>query len=70
VIYIFVFSFGASTVEKKLDEEDLQELEELNEHWEFGERLVPLDDLDDADKFVIEDEDQLDVTNKSGTIHL
>eukprot|EP01114_Cavostelium_apophysatum_P022298 TRINITY_DN8020_c0_g1_i1.p1 TRINITY_DN8020_c0_g1~~TRINITY_DN8020_c0_g1_i1.p1 ORF type:complete len:507 (-),score=89.36 TRINITY_DN8020_c0_g1_i1:1200-2720(-) len=49
VIYVFVFSFGLSTVEKRLDDEELEELSRLNEDWEFGERLVISDeDKDDT----------------------
>jgi len=34
-IYVFVYSFGLATMEKKLDDTELEELSELDEHWEF-----------------------------------
>jgi len=35
LIYAGVFVFGVTTMEKKLDELELQELSELDEHWTF-----------------------------------
>lgn len=48
VIYIFVFTFGLTTVEKRLDDEELEELSKLNEDWEFEQRLVMPDELEDS----------------------
>jgi len=40
MVYIFVYSYGLSTMEKRLDEMELQELSQLDDQWAFS--YVPL----------------------------
>jgi len=38
--YIVLFSYGLATMEKKLDELQLMELDELNDYWDFKDSLT------------------------------
>lgn len=40
MVYIIVYSYGLSTMEKRLDEMELQELSQLDDQWAFS--YVPL----------------------------
>lgn len=40
IVYIVVYSYGLSTMEKRLDDLELQELSQLDDQWAFS--YVPL----------------------------